>query len=75
MKEKRNNNIEVLDLDSDEDVDQQDFGLFQACLTGSGAACEPECGKADLEPDGDVDQDDFGVFQSCFGGSNSPPGC
>jgi hypothetical protein len=63
------------DLDADGDVDQEDFGLFQACLAGSGQSYSPACASADLEGDGDVDQDDFGLFSTCMRGSNQPPGC
>jgi hypothetical protein len=63
------------DLDGDGDVDQSDFGRFQACLAGSGGGYGPDCEDADLEADGDVDQGDFAVFQGCVGGSNSPPKC
>jgi hypothetical protein len=65
------------DLDYDGDVDQTDFGLFQACLTGSGEFYAPGCAAADMEGNGDgnVDQDDFGVFSACMGGANQAPGC
>jgi len=66
------------DFDADGDVDQEDFGHFQACLTGSGMPqSEPDCQDARLDDDEDVDQGDFGVFQACFSGPNMPadPGC
>ncbi len=63
------------DLDHDEDVDQSDFGVFQACLVETGTAYQPGCEEADYEPDGDVDQNDLAVFQNCMGGSDSSPGC
>jgi hypothetical protein len=31
------------DLDRDGDVDQDDFGLFQRCITGSGIPADPGC--------------------------------
>jgi L-ascorbate metabolism protein UlaG (beta-lactamase superfamily) len=59
------------DFDRDGDVDQTDFGRFQACLTGSGASQDAaECRVARLDDDLDVDQDDFGLFQSCISGPN-----
>lgn len=66
------------DFDQDGDVDQQDFGRFQACLTGPGIIQdEPSCAAARLDADVDVDQDDFGIFQRCFSGPNQPanPNC
>jgi hypothetical protein len=63
------------ELDGDGDVDQADFGLFQACLAGSGQSYATGCAPADLDSDGDVDQDDFGVFSACMGGANQLPGC
>ncbi|MHC4443312.1 MAG: glycoside hydrolase family 9 protein [Planctomycetota bacterium] len=63
------------DFDRDGDVDQEDFGHFQICLSGDTRPYEPGCDDADLHTDGDVDQDDFIVFQSCMNGANQPPGC
>jgi hypothetical protein len=65
------------DLDGDGDVDQKDFGVFQACLAGSGEPYPPGCASADLagDGDGDVDQEDFGVFITCVGGAGQAPGC
>ena len=61
------------DFDADQDVDQQDFGHLQECLTGSGVAqTDPNCQDALLDDDNDVDQDDFGIFQSCTSGANVP---
>lgn len=62
------------DLDGDGDVDVDDFGVFQACITGPrqgppGPGCEP----ADFNQDDDVDQEDFGVLQRCIAGSDQPP--
>ncbi len=65
----------VADYDGDDDVDQEDFGVFQSCMSGSGTQYSPGCARADLHGDGDVDPDDFQVFQSCMGGANAPPGC
>ncbi len=58
------------DFDGDKDVDQVDFGHFQACLTGSGyEQNDPLCRKARLDPDTDVDQADFTLFAGCMTGS------
>lgn len=61
------------DFDADGDVDQADFGQFQACLTGPGVF-QPiiECTPALLDEDEDVDQDDFGIFQACYSGPGVP---
>ena len=59
------------DFDDDGDVDLEDFGLFQTCLTGSGFAQEEErCRPTRLDLDEDVDADDFGIFQACLTGAN-----
>lgn len=62
------------DFDSDEEVDQEDFGHLQACMSGAGIPMDtPACINADLDRDGDVDPDDFGRFQSCFSGAEVSP--
>jgi hypothetical protein len=59
------------DFDGDLDVDQEDFGHLQTCLTGSGIAQEnPGCLKARLDGDTDVDGDDVGAFMGCMNGPN-----
>jgi len=66
------------DLDGDCDVDQEDFGWFQRCLTGAGVTQDdPECWFADFDHDNDVDGDDFGRFQRCHTGANicADPDC
>jgi hypothetical protein len=61
------------DLDTDDDVDQEDFGLLQVCLTGSFAGPPaPGCQAADLDADGDVDQGDVKLFIRCFSGPGNP---
>lgn len=66
------------DLDHDGDVDQADFGRFQACYSGPGIE-QPNlaCRYALLDTDDDVDQADFSIFQACMSGANVPaePGC
>ncbi len=65
------------DFDGDRDVDQQDFGHFQACYSGSGKLAEAGCEDAVLDMDGDVDENDFAVFMSCLSGADNPadPNC
>ena len=68
----------VQDFDRDGDVDQDDFGHFQACLTGPAVPqTDPDCQSANLDGDSDVDQDDFGIFQGCLSGPANPadPNC
>jgi hypothetical protein len=62
------------DLDGDGDVDQSDFGLFQACLSGPGIPqIDPRCESMRLDTDTDVDIDDFGILQACMSGANVCP--
>ncbi|GMV96539.1 MAG: hypothetical protein AMXMBFR83_09040 [Phycisphaerae bacterium] len=57
------------DMDGDLDVDHTDFGLVQACYTGTGRGPVPaECDAADADRDRDVDADDIILFQHCFTG-------
>jgi len=63
------------DFDLDGDVDQEDFGQFQACYTGDGVQYETGCQKADFDNDFDVDVSDFNIFLDCMGGANQSPGC
>jgi len=58
------------DADGDGDVDQVDFGIFQACFSGPGNAYEAgcECFDRDATPDGDVDGNDFIEFSECWSG-------
>lgn len=66
------------DLDLDGDVDQSDFGRFQACLTGAAVAQEePSCLQARLDDDADVDANDLSIFLGCRSGANvgSDPNC
>jgi hypothetical protein len=73
------------DSDGDGDVDQADFGLFQACITG---AADPfqlvnalfsatECQCFDLDGDQDVDEDDLTGFVGCASGPSiaAEPAC
>lgn len=66
------------DFDHDFDVDQEDFGLLQACLTGPLVSqTDPLCAGARLDDDADVDTYDILIFQNCFGGPDAPvdPAC
>jgi len=59
------------DFDYDGDVDQEDFGQFQACMTGNGnSQHDPSCQNARLDGDEDVDAGDFVIFESCISGAN-----
>jgi len=61
------------DFDQDRDVDQEDFGHFQGCMTGAGnPQDDPNCQDARLDLDEDVDLNDFTLFQSCMSGANVP---
>jgi hypothetical protein len=66
------------DFDGDGDVDQEDFGRFQACYTGDGVAqTEPQCAGAVIDDDLDVDSGDFDIFRGCLSGPEIPgdPDC
>jgi hypothetical protein len=63
------------DFDNDDDVDQSDFGLFQACLAGSGLPYPAGCGRADADSDNDVDEEDLDGFLECMAGPGNSPGC
>ncbi len=57
------------DLDGDQDVDQSDFGLLQACISGPGIPqTAAACAGALLDNDTDVDAEDLNVFRECFSG-------
>jgi len=61
------------DFDDDGDVDQEDFGIIQSCLTGPAVGPPaPGCEDANLDGDLDVDQDDVAKFQLCISGPNVP---
>lgn len=64
------------DLDGDGDVDLEDFGTFQTCLSGPGIVqTNPACVAARLEGgDLDVDQNDVAKFIACLArsGPNIP---
>lgn len=61
------------DLDTDGDVDQEDFGRLQVCLSGNGVVqTAPECDLGRLDNDGDVDRDDVTLFLGCISGPSVP---
>jgi hypothetical protein len=61
------------DFDGDADVDQEDFGHLQKCLSGEGTPqTDPNCLDARLDADTDVDLDDFNILQGCMSGPNTP---
>lgn len=67
-----------VDYDRDGDVDQSDFGVFQACLSGvSVPQTDPACRDARLDGDSDVDPSDFFIFLNCMSGAGVPadPDC
>ncbi len=59
------------DLDGDCDVDDADFNLFAACLSGPTVPSDVGCESSDFDEDNDVDQSDFGIFQGSFSSDDS----
>lgn len=57
------------DLDGDEDVDLEDYGLFDSFLLGPGAAVDGLARDADLDQDGEVNLIDFAWFTGCYTGA------
>lgn len=61
------------DCDLDDDVDQEDFGYLQSCVTGPNLGpVSTECRIADLDKDGDVDDADIAIFINCMSGPDQP---
>lgn len=59
------------DFDEDGDIDQNDFGFLQTCLSGSGIPpAGTSCDRADLDDDQDVDQADFNLLYGCMSGAD-----
>jgi hypothetical protein len=60
------------DPDRDNDVDQEDFAVFQACFTGAAGGVPAGCECFDRDSagagDGDIDEDDWDAFQLCATG-------
>ncbi len=66
------------DFDGDGDVDMDDFGRFQACLTGPNAGPPPDgCERARLSGNDHVDRNDLLLFLGCMTGAAIPgdPDC
>jgi len=66
------------DFDGDYDVDQEDFGHLQACLSGVPQA-DPTCQDANLDGDSGlfVNTNDLQIFRRCLSGEGVPadPSC
>lgn len=55
------------DVDVDGDVDLDDYGSWDGCMTGpTGGPPDPGCGVFDFEPDGDVDLADYAALQEAL---------
>lgn len=69
------------DFDRDGDVDIEDFGLIQSCITGpldlNGEFDPSRCACADHDRDEDVDYFDMAAFVPCLSGADRPmiPDC
>ncbi len=63
------------DFDHDEDVDQEDFGHLQECVSEHGVMYEPGCENADLDGDQDVDVSDVLSFALCLSGPDQVSPC
>lgn len=66
------------DFDRDADVDQEDFGYLQQCLSGVAVPqTDPVCQHACLDTDHNIDQSDLRIFLNCLSGSYVPanPDC
>lgn len=60
------------DKEGDGDVDQEDFGYFQACYSGFDTPAGDACKCMDINEDGDVDTEDLAAFASCVSGPAIP---
>lgn len=70
--------IPFADADRDGDVDQMDFGLFQACFTGESTVLPPGQGCSCFDRGGiagAVDRSDFDEFMNCFSGPAIKTAC
>ena len=63
------------DADGDGDVDQEDFGVFQACFSGPGHTYPVDpawCQCLDRDGDGHIDVDDLEAWEKCLVGPSIP---
>jgi hypothetical protein len=61
------------DMDRDGDLDQIDFGLFQACLTSFGTpSASPACDNAEIDGAPGIGSGDFAEFLRCMSGPDIP---
>ena len=60
------------DFDRDRDVDLEDFGRLQACLSGFGVPIRPGCEPANLNHDRSVAELDMDIFLRCLSGPGIP---
>lgn len=60
------------DADDDGDIDQNDFGAFQACFTGPSGGATAACRCFDRGLDGRIDDEDLTLFQNCATGPSLP---
>lgn len=70
--------VPQVDFDRDGDVDMDDFGWFQECMTGDLVPQnDPFCLDARTDGDTDVDDDDLNAFLGCLSGANvlADPDC
>ena len=71
-------NAPFADTDDDDDVDQDDFALFQQCYTGTNQPILPGaheyciCFNTDGGLPADVDQTDWHAFEGCASGPDVP---
>jgi hypothetical protein len=67
----------LVDVNVDTDVDQADFGAFQACFAATPpytfpCTCFDRTGSTPGTPDGAIDVSDYLYFLSCFSGPKVP---
>jgi hypothetical protein len=61
------------DFDGDTDVDMEDFGYLQACITGNATPIsDPGCLAADLNDDNYVNTTEVTALTNCLSGANLP---
>lgn len=64
--------VPFADADFDGDVDQADFGVLQACITGIDSMPLGVCACLDRVKDGKIDSEDLVAFEKCATGPNIP---